>query len=637
MLTLNAVHKSRGAGSQRYSLVIPRLHLRGGEQLAVVGPSGCGKSTLLDLLALVLAPDQAGQFDFTPADKPLDIAKLWRASQQGTLAELRSRYLGYVLQTGGLLGFLDVRGNIALSRKLLGLKDDASVTRLAGQLDIADQLDKKPADLSVGQRQRVSCARALAHGPRLLLADEPTAALDPLNAERVMQLLVAQAREHGVCCVVATHDEALARASVFAGAAHQLPSRCRRRCHRHPRGGLLMRGALVASLAWQDYRNDAWLSACSVLALVAVVAPLLVLFGLKFGLVSSLTERLQNDPATREIIPLGGGRFSAEFVEQLSQRSDVAFALPRTRQIAATADLSGDASVVTVEMIPTAASDPLFDHLPVPQGLDQVVLSQTAAEKLGAKAGDWLQASFGRQVAGRSEAQRTRVQVLHVLPLEAFARDGLFAPLALLEAAEDYRDGRAVPAFGWPGDVAGVAGQRVYPAFRLYARSLGDVEPLRQYFAGQNLLVSTQAQTIAQVQSLSRNLSIVFWIIAGLALAGAFAAIFAGALAAVERKRRELSVLRLLGVSTAALLLFVVLQALYSATFAALLSAGLYGLAQSGLNYLFAQMPGEYASHLLVRHYTLALVAVLGVSAVAAACGGWRVARIQACEGIRDV
>lgn len=149
MLTLNAVHKSRGAGSQRYSLVIPRLQLRGGEQLAVVGPSGCGKSTLLDLLALVLAPDQAGQFDFTPADTPLDIAKLWRASQQGTLAELRSRYLGYVLQTGGLLGFLDVRGNIALSRKLLGLKDDASVTRLAGQLDIADQLDKKPADLSV--------------------------------------------------------------------------------------------------------------------------------------------------------------------------------------------------------------------------------------------------------------------------------------------------------------------------------------------------------------------------------------------------------------------------------------------------------------------------------------------------------
>ena len=209
--------------------------------------------------------------------------------------------------------------------------------------------------------------------------------------------------------------------------------------------------------------------------------------------------------------------------------------------------------------------------------------------------------------------------------------------MGLLEAAEDYRDGRAVPAFGWDGDAVGVSEQRVYPAFRLYARRLMDVEPLRVYFAGQNLLVSTQAQTIAQVQSLSRNLSIVFWIIAGLALAGAFAAIFAGALASVARKRRELSVLRLLGFSTAGLLLFVVLQALYSAGFAAVLSGVLYGLAQSGLNQLFVQVPGEYASHLLARHYGLALAAVLGVSAVAAACGGWRVARIQASEGIRDV
>ena len=392
-----------------------------------------------------------------------------------------------------------------------------------------------------------------------------------------------------------------------------------------------MRSALVASLAWQDYRNDAWLSACSVLALVAVIAPLLVLFGLKFGLVSSLTERLENDPATREIIPLGGGRFSSAFIEQLGQRSEVAFAVPRTRQIAATAQVGA----LTLEMLPTAPGDPLLQALPMPQGLDQIVLSHTAAEKLAARSGDWLETLFARQVAGRVESQRTRVQVLAVLPLAAFARDGLFAGLGLLEAAEDYRDGRAVPALGWTGEAA--SEQRIYPAFRLYVCSLIAVEPLRVFFAGQNLLVSTQAHTIAQVQSLSRNLSIVFWVICGLALAGAFAAISAGALAAVARKRRELSVLRLLGFSTGALLVFVVLQALYSAGFAAVLSAGLYGLAEAGLNQLFVQVPGEYASHLLARHYGLALVAVMGVSAVAALCGGWRVARIQASEGIRDV
>ncbi|WP_338478974.1 ABC transporter ATP-binding protein [Pseudomonas trivialis] len=209
MLNLCAVHKSRGVGSQRYSLVIPALALRAGEQVAIVGPSGCGKSTLLDLLALVLAPDQVGRFEFHQQD----IGGLWRADRQSALAALRSRHLGYVLQTGGLLGFLDVRGNIALPRQLLGLEDDGSVARLAEQLGISDQMGKSPAALSVSQRQRVSCARALAHAPQLVLADEPTASLDPLNAERVMQALLDRAREQRAACVIATHDEPLARAS----------------------------------------------------------------------------------------------------------------------------------------------------------------------------------------------------------------------------------------------------------------------------------------------------------------------------------------------------------------------------------------------------------------------------------------
>lgn len=400
-----------------------------------------------------------------------------------------------------------------------------------------------------------------------------------------------------------------------------------------------MRIALVVSLAWQDYRADTRLSACTVLALVAVIAPLLVLFGLKFGLVGSLTERLERDPAVREVIPMGGGRFSAGFIDELARRPDVAFALPRTRQIAATADLSLLTSdqTVNVEMIPTAVGDPLLgDTLPATE-LDRVLLSQTAAEKLGAKPGDWLDAAFTRQFSGRAQAQRTRLQVTAVLPLEAFGRDAIFASTELLEAVEDYRDGRAVDAFGWPGDAPGANEQRVFPAFRLYARNLDDVEPLRLYFAEQHLLVSTQSQTIAQVKSLSRNLSLVFWVIATLAVVGAVAAVFASALAAVERKRRELSVLRLLGFSTGALLLFVVLQALYSGVLAVVISFVLYGLAERGLNLLFVQVPSEYASHLLIRHYCVALLAALGASALAAALGGWRVARIEASEGIRDV
>lgn len=211
MINLHGVRKTRGEGSQRYSLEIERLCLSAGERVALVGPSGCGKSTLLDLLALVLEPDAAQAFSLGLDGREEDIAGLWRSRRLDRLAALRSRHLGYVLQAGGLLGFLDVRGNIRLPRQLLGLDEDGSVERLAQALDVHDQLEKRPGALSLGQRQRVSCARALAHQPVLLLADEPTAALDPLNAERVMGLLLRQAEARRVTCVIATHDEQLAR------------------------------------------------------------------------------------------------------------------------------------------------------------------------------------------------------------------------------------------------------------------------------------------------------------------------------------------------------------------------------------------------------------------------------------------
>ena len=399
-----------------------------------------------------------------------------------------------------------------------------------------------------------------------------------------------------------------------------------------------MRPLLIAGLAWQDYRREARLSACAVLALVAVIAPLLVLFGLKHGLVGSLTERLQRDPAVREIIPLGGTRLQAEFIEALSQREDVAFAIPRTRQIAATSELQvapGEARV-SVEMLPTAAGDPLLQDLPVPQTLQQVVLSHTAAEKLGITPGSQLQARFGRQRGNDLQWQQTTLQVLAVLPLAAFERDALFAQAALLEAVEDYRDGLAVAALGWPGATSTQA-SRIYPGFRLYARALADVEPLRQYLAAQQVQVVTQAAQIAQVQTLSRNLDLLFWLITTLALGGALAATSAGTLAAIERKQRELAVLRLLGFGSGALLFFVILQALYSGLFASALSALLYRLAEGGINHLFVQVPGDYASRLLPEHYLVALGAVLLASALAAALGGRRVARIDASQGIRDV
>ncbi|HCF0610975.1 TPA: type IV secretion associated ABC transporter permease TagS, partial [Pseudomonas aeruginosa] len=266
-----------------------------------------------------------------------------------------------------------------------------------------------------------------------------------------------------------------------------------------------------------------------------------------------------------------------------------------------------------------------------------VVLSHGAAEKLGAQPGERIVARIGRRMDGQAQSQRLELEVLAVLPQERFARDALFAPLALLEAAEDYRDGRAVAAYGWPGKAGETPRARIYPGFRLYARDLDAVEGLRRHFVASGVEVATQAEAIAQVRSLSRNLGLVFWIVAALAIGGAFAAIAASSLAAVERKRRALAVLRLLGFPTAALVGFVMFLALFSAVFGLFLAGLLYAATAGALNHLFDNQSGEFVCRLLPSHYLTALLATLLCSVLAAASGGWRAARIEAAEGLRDV
>ncbi len=109
-------------------------------------------------------------------------------------------------QTGGLLPFLNVRENIELSRKLLRLPDDGTVDRLANQLDIQLHLRKLPAHLSAGERQRVAIARALAHRPQVVIADEPTASVDPVTALKLMDLFCNLAEDYKATAIIATHE-----------------------------------------------------------------------------------------------------------------------------------------------------------------------------------------------------------------------------------------------------------------------------------------------------------------------------------------------------------------------------------------------------------------------------------------------
>jgi putative ABC transport system ATP-binding protein len=204
MLDVRGVSKTYGSGAAEvHALDDVDLAVDRGELVAIMGPSGSGKSTLLTIAGSLEEP--------TSGEVVVDGASLSTMSRREQ-ARLRRRSVGYVFQEFNLLAGLTAVENVALPLELDGTPARAARTVALAALDdlgVTDRADGYPDDLSGGERQRVAIARAVVGDRRLMLADEPTGALDTVNGEAVMRLLRA-ACHRGVAGVVVTHEAQLA-------------------------------------------------------------------------------------------------------------------------------------------------------------------------------------------------------------------------------------------------------------------------------------------------------------------------------------------------------------------------------------------------------------------------------------------
>jgi ABC-type lipoprotein export system ATPase subunit len=183
---------------------IEHFSLADGEHVALVGSSGSGKTTLLHLIAGILTPDSGKiLFDATNPDSRVDLARMTEAQRD----VFRGRNIGYIFQTHHLLGGFTALENVLLGMSFTGrAADRAWATHLLNEVGLGDRLNYKPQKLSVGQQQRVAVARALANRPKLVLADEPTGALDAKNAQQVLELIRKLSDEVKASLLLVSHD-----------------------------------------------------------------------------------------------------------------------------------------------------------------------------------------------------------------------------------------------------------------------------------------------------------------------------------------------------------------------------------------------------------------------------------------------
>ncbi|WP_294956607.1 ABC transporter permease [Sulfurovum sp.] len=588
----------------------------------------------------------------------------------------------------------------------------------------------------------------------------------------------------------------------------------------------LKRG-LVLWLSMKDLWHEKLITINLILGTAAIIAPLLILFGIKFGTIEMMTNRLVNDPKNLEIRPLSSRSYTPSWFEKIKKNDKVDFVIPMTRQLSSSAvlqPLSSPEKKITADIVATDRGDPLLlQNGAVIPDENSCVLSQSLAEELGLKRGDKVKCTVARYVKKKIQRASITLKVAAVLSPRAGFIKHIYVPLDIVANIEKYKDGLAVPKWGWKGNIsqaypvydgvfisvpksldrveqikllsgtgfayinaidpkkakerAGYAfdntqslyfirpyknsvnndhigslkiklrgkkaklypwikplnaviknnkkeikvkivalpksvkkikpitlymssppfgkgemtvkaekkaltmpisilpmkeeyplvfidsktagilallrqrnltynqsthqfilSRRGYASFRIYAKTLEDVAVLKKFFENQGIMVSTQAERIHEVRELDKYLTLIFWLIAIVGVIGGAATLSASLYSSVERKRKELSILRLIGLSGAMIFRFPIYQGIVIASSGVVVALLFFAIMATVINKLFQAhlQSGESFCTLTSTHIAMVFAAAVLLAVVASGIAAYKATKTDPAEAMRD-
>ncbi len=393
-------------------------------------------------------------------------------------------------------------------------------------------------------------------------------------------------------------------------------------------------------LAWRDWTHEGLLSFCAVLALASMLAPILILQGLKNGVTEGMRERLLKDPTALVITPKSdAGKFSPSFIEELARLPGASYAIGRTRETATDITLRHAGKQAGISLEPSSPGEPVLKRCNIEAPKDgktpELVLSASAAKSLGATTGSKISASLARKTPeGKLESLPMTFVVSAILPVQAADRKLAFAPLSLLVDMENYRDNIAVPSRNFAGGQPKT--ETRFASFRLYAENLADVENLAAALEKQNIEVITHAREIAAIRSLEDAVNQVILIIS-LAVGTGFAAfMLSSSESSVRRKKRMLGMLHLFGFRKMPLMFFPLAQSLFTSVCGFMLSLCIYACVALAIADAFASR-GGLACSLAPANALSAFIATVLLAALAALRAARQTASLEPSTVIREI